>query len=285
MSDDLQEDLHEDLREDLSEDLNEDLHEVYAIRYAHHARRSPENFIGGDPHDVLQPLDYFVWAIVGRSGVIVVDSGFDEPTAGRRQREIVKPVRDGLAALGVAPDAVADVIVSHLHYDHCGNHDLFPNARYHLQDREIAFATGRCMCHATLRMPFEADDVVAMVRKVFAGRAAFHDGDDEIAPGVSVHLIGGHSKGLQCVRVKTRRGYVVIASDATHLYAHMDSGRVFPITYNVGEVIEGYGRLKKLATSPRHIVPGHDPLVLARYPAAKPGLEGWIARLDVEPKG
>ena len=187
MSDDLQQDLHDD--------LHEDLHEVYAIRYAHHARRSPENFIGGDPHDVLQPLDYFVWAIVGRSGVIVVDTGFDEPTAGRRQREIVKPVRDGLAALGVAPDAVANVIVSHLHYDHCGNHDLFPNARYHLQDREMAFATGRCMCHATLRMPFEADDVVAMVRKVFAGRAAFHDGDDEIAPGVSVHLIGGHSKG------------------------------------------------------------------------------------------
>jgi hypothetical protein len=72
---------------------------------------------------------------------------------------------------------------------------------------------------------------------------------------------------------------------AAHLFAHTDSGRVFPITYDVGEVIEGYATLKKLATSPRHIVPGHDPLVLARYPAAKPGLEGWIARLDVEPKG
>ena len=58
---------------------------------------------------------------------------------------------------------------------------------------------------------------------------------------------------------------------------------MFPITYNIGEVLEGYGTLKKLATSPRHVVPGHDPLVLARYPAAKPGLEGWIARLDVEP--
>ena len=45
--------------------MSEDVHEVYAIRYGHHARRSPENFIGGDPHDVLQPLDYFVWAIVG----------------------------------------------------------------------------------------------------------------------------------------------------------------------------------------------------------------------------
>ena len=122
-----------------------------------------------------------------------------------------------------------------------------------------------------------------MVRKVFTGHAVFHDGDDEIVPGVTVHHIGGHSKGLQSVRVKTRRGYVVLAADATHLYAHIDSGRVFPIVYNVAEVLEGYRTLKKLATSARHIVPGHDPLVLKRYPAAKPGLEGWVARLDAEP--
>ena len=106
----------------------------------------------------------------------------------------------------------------------------------------------------------------------------------EIVPGVTVHHIGGHSKGLQSVRVQTKRGYVVLAADATHLYAHMDSGRVFPTTYNIGEVVEGYRKLKKLASSPRHVVPGHDPLVLARYPAAKPGLEGWVVRLDAEPK-
>jgi glyoxylase-like metal-dependent hydrolase (beta-lactamase superfamily II) len=134
-------------------------------------------------------------------------------------------------------------------------------------------------------MPFEADDVVALVRKLFDGRVAFHDGEDEIVPGVTVHHIGGHSKGLQSVRVKTRRGYVVLAADASHLYAHIDSGRVFPITYNVEQVVEGYVTLRKLATSPAHVVPGHDPLVLARYPAAKPGLEGWVVRLDAEPKG
>jgi len=123
-----------------------------------------------------------------------------------------------------------------------------------------------------------------MVRKLFAGRVAFHSGADEIVPGVTVHRIGGHSKGLQSVRVKTRRGYVMLAADAAHLYAHLDSGRIFPTTYNLGEVVEGYETLKKLATSRDHVVPGHDPLVLAHYPAAKPGLEGWAARLDADPK-
>ena len=260
-----------------------DVHEIYAIKYGHHDRRAAENYIGGDPHDVLQPLDFFVWAVVGPHGIFVVDTGFDETMAVKRQRQIVKPVAEGLKAIGIAPDTVKDVIVSHLHYDHTGNYDLFPNARYHLQDIEMGYATGRSMCHAHARLPFEVDDVVAMVRKLFAGRVSFHDGADEIAPGITVHRIGGHSKGLQCIRVMTRRGPVVLASDCTHLYAHIEQGRVFPITYHVGEVLDGYATLKRLAGSMAHIVPGHDPLVLERYPAAKPGLEGWVARLDVDP--
>jgi glyoxylase-like metal-dependent hydrolase (beta-lactamase superfamily II) len=119
---------------------------------------------------------------------------------------------------------------------------------------------------------------------VFAGRVEFHDGTEELAPGITVHKIGGHSKGLQCVRVKTQRGYVVIASDSCHLYSHVDEGRVFPITYSVGDTLEGYKTLLKLASSRHHLVPGHDPEVLKIYPALKPGLENWICRLDVEPK-
>ena len=77
----------------------------------------------------------------------------------------------------------------------------------------------------------------------------------------------------------------MLAADAAHLYAHLETGRVFPITYNVGEVVEGYAKLQKLASSPGHVIPGHDPLVLARYPVVKPGLDGWAVRLDAEPKG
>src|SRR2546428_2635566 len=179
--------------------MSDDTHEIYAIRYGHHDRKSSENFIGGDPHDVLQPLDFYVWAIVGTSGAIILDTGFDAAMGKKRQRELIKPVDEGLKAIGVDPSAVETVIVSHMHYDHSGNYDLFPRARYHLQDREMAYATGRCMCHPVIRNSFEPDYVVSMVRKVFAGRVTFHDGDGVVAPGVTVHHIGGHTKGLQCV--------------------------------------------------------------------------------------
>ena len=52
---------------------------------------------------------------------------------------------------------------------------------------------------------------------------------------------------------------------------------------NVAEMLEGHRVLRRLASSPRHIVPGHDPLVAQLYPAARAGLEGIVMRLDVEP--
>jgi glyoxylase-like metal-dependent hydrolase (beta-lactamase superfamily II) len=264
--------------------MSEDTHEIYAIKYGRHERKAADNYIGGDPHDTMEPIDYFVWAIIGPHGAFVVDTGFDATMAAKRKRQLGKPIGEGLKAIGIDPDKVENVIVSHLHYDHTGNYDLFPRARYHLQDMEMSYATGRHMCHGHLRVPFEEEDVVAMVRKVFAGRVTFHDGADQIAPGITVHKVGGHSKGLQCIRVKTRRGWVVLAADATHLYSHIEQGRVFPITFHIGEVLDGYETIKKLAASNNHIIPGHDPLVLDRYPAAKAGLEGWVARLDADPK-
>jgi len=260
--------------------------EIYAVRYAHHDGRSEaQNFVGGDLHNGSDPLDFYVWVAKTAQSIIVVDTGFDEAMAKRRSRTILRPVAEGLRTIGIAPDDVSDVVITHLHYDHAGNHDLFPRARFHLQDCEMDYATGRCMCNATLRVPFEAEDVSAMVHKVFADRVTFHDGDGTIAPGVTVHHVGGHSKGLQCVRVETHRGAVVLASDASHLYAHLETGRVFPIVYNAEDVVAGYDKLRQLAASNRHIIPGHDSEVLRRYPAAHPQLAGWVARLDLEPFG
>lgn len=261
-----------------------DTYEVFAVKYAHHAPRTAAmNFIGGDPHQSSQPLDFYVWAAVNKARTVIVDTGFDEAMAKRRERSILKPVPEALKAAGIAPDKVSDVIITHLHYDHAGNYDAFPNARYHLQDCEMEFATGRCMCDEKMRVAFEADDVTALVRKVFANRVAFHDGEDQVAPGITVHHIGGHSKGLQAVKVKTARGDVVLASDSAHLYEHLDQDKVFPITYNADDAVKGYAKLRKLAPSPKHIVPGHDPDVLKRYPSPNAAMKGWVAKLDVEP--
>jgi glyoxylase-like metal-dependent hydrolase (beta-lactamase superfamily II) len=258
-------------------------YEVFAIKYAERGGRRPEHFIGGDPHDGPMPMDYFIWLIRNGKRLIVVDTGFDAEVAAKRKRTLVREPHEGLALLGVQAADVREIIITHMHNDHVGTFFDFPNAKFHLQDEEMEFVTGRHMRQTIFRRPYEVDHVVGMVRKVFEDRVIFHRGEAEIAPGVSVHHIGGHTKGLQSVRVHTRRGWVVLASDASHYYEHFEQERCFPLVYDVGEMVEGYATLRRLAASPKHIIPGHDPLVLQRYPAVSPELKGIAVRLDVDP--
>ncbi len=257
-------------------------YKIYAIKYGFHQRLASENFIGGDEHDGPMPIDFFVWAVVGAQRTFLVDTGFRQEVADVRHRTITRPVPEGLRHVEIDAARVKDVIVTHMHYDHAGNLDLFPAARLHVQDAEVEFVTGRCMTHGIFRHAIEPEDVHTLIRRNFAGQVQFHDGDEEIAPGVSVHRIGGHTKGLQAVRVWTQRGWVVLASDASHFYANMQQGRPFPIVYNVHDMLDGHRRLVALAESPDHVIPGHDPLVLVRYPKAMNHVND-IVRLDLEP--
>ena len=245
------------------------LSEIYAIRYATMTGRQPhQNYLTPDIHNEGTDLDYFVWLIRGKDGDILVDTGFNDVAARERSRNLTINPAEALERFGVRPDSIRNVVITHLHYDHAGNLDRFPNARFHLQDREMSFATGRCMCHGLLRHPFSAEDVTLMVRHVFSDRVVFHDGDDEIAPGVTLHHIGGHSDGLQVVRVETERGPVVLASDAAHYYGNMQRGNPFPIVYNLGDMMEGWKTVERLAGHPDRVIPGHDPMVRELYPQA-----------------
>ena len=103
-------------------------YEVFAVKYAHHERSASENFIGGDPHDGPMPPDYFVWLARGEGREIVVDTGFSAAVAAKRGREHLRCPAAGLRLLGVDCAKVRDVIITHLHYDHVGNFDLFSAA-------------------------------------------------------------------------------------------------------------------------------------------------------------
>lgn len=258
-------------------------YEVFAIRYAGLERRRIDNFIGMDVHDGPMAMAFYVWLLRSSRRTILVDTGFTAAAAMARKRNVERyrcPI-DTLATLDVDATAITDVVLTHLHYDHAGNLTKLPSARFHLQDAEMQYATGRCMCFPAMRHAYSVEDVAELLRKVYAERVVFHDGDAVIAPGVELLFIGGHTRGLQSVRVRTERGWVVLASDASHYYENHEAGRPFPIVQNMEQMLAGHRRLLKEADSPRHVVPGHDPDVLRRYPPF--GADGDTVCLHLPP--
>ena len=108
--------------------------------------------------------------------------------------------------------------------------------------------------------------------------------------GVALCEVRGGRRGSkdeepqQVVRVWTARGWVVLASDASHLYFNMMQGSVFPSVARVDEMLEGFRTLHKLSGgSWDHVIPGHDPLVMHLYRAPSRELEGIVVRLDAPP--
>lgn len=261
-------------------------YEVFALRYAVTEPDRPrrENFLPGlDLHDGPMPLDYYVWVIRGDGRVVVVDTGFGEEAARERGRRLLHNPVDLLARIGLAADAVEHVVLTHLHYDHAGSLSSFPAATFHLQDDEMKYATGRPMCRACFRGPFNVADVLDAVKLVYGGRVVFHDGTSQLFPGITLHRVGGHSGGLQAVRVNTARGPLVLASDAFHFNENRKRRAPFPLVYHVGEMLEGYRICEELAGGREDLlIPGHDPEVRLRWPAISPD-EPDIVRLDLPP--
>ena len=185
----------------------------------------------------------------------MVDTGFTAEVAVKRKREFIRTPKAGLALLGVKAEEVREVVITHMHYDHVGTFFDFPASHVPPPGRrdELRYRP----LHAPLALrPLDRGRgrgrhgarAVQRPRRLPQGR-----GGDR--PGVSLHHIGGHTPGLQSVRVHTQRGWVVLASDATHYYEHFETGRCFPSIVDLGGVLEGYDTLRKLADSPQHIVP------------------------------
>jgi glyoxylase-like metal-dependent hydrolase (beta-lactamase superfamily II) len=256
--------------------------EVFAVRYAEQTKRlRVNNYIFDDNHDAPQPIDFFVWLLRRGDEVILVDTGFDADEARVRDRPILLDPGEALRPFGIRPDQITQLIVTHLHFDHAGGLHLFPNATLHMQAAEMAYATGPCMCHDVLKMPFTAGHVCEAVQRLYAGKVVFHEGDGEIAEGVSVHRIGGHSRGLQAVRVRTRAGWLVLASDAAHFYENLWLGKPFPIVVDLEDMLRGFTTLERLASHRDLIVPGHDPLVCRHFPR---DIADHVWRLDAGPE-
>jgi glyoxylase-like metal-dependent hydrolase (beta-lactamase superfamily II) len=244
------------------------IYQVFAMCFARREARTRDVFLVPDPHEGIMPMAYYVWIVRNAHRTVLVDIGFNAVVAKKRNRVLdIDPV-EGLKRLGIDPESIDDIVLTHLHYDHVGSIDRFPNARFHVQDAEVAFATGRHIASKAVRGAFEEEDIIALIRRNFAERVVFHNGDDDLLPGLSIYAMPGHTPVVQSVLVNSFRGPVLLASDSAHFYANILLRSPFWLTASMADTLDSYTRLVKVAGGIDRVIPGHDARVLDLYPTA-----------------
>jgi len=238
-------------------------YKIYTLYYG--ARPSDTSqYLEGDTEAKPITAAYYMWLATNGEEHVIIDLGYNREVGSRRDRQIIAEPAELFDRVKVDPKTVKHAIVTHLHWDHSGNYALFPNARFYLQEKEMAFWNSSEI--ADWKAAVEEDDLIAMVRLHFNGRLGLCQPVQEIVPGITVHHVGGHTRGIQVVEVATEKGTAVVASDAVKLYRNLAENRPSPKTQHVPEMMEGFKLVRSLAAAEELVLPGHDVTVMDRLP-------------------
>jgi glyoxylase-like metal-dependent hydrolase (beta-lactamase superfamily II) len=255
------------------------IYEVYAISYGVIQDFPVSSLVAGADQSRKMDIQMMVWLLKGPAGRnILVDSGFYRDKFSRqwKVKDFVKPP-EAVARFGVKPEEITDIIITHMHWDHAGGFDLFPRARVWIQKDEYAYYTGEAWQSRSAHGGIDPEDVMALVKLNLEGRVKLIDGDDkEPMIGVRCYTGGRHTYASQFVGVNTKAGVVVVASDNLYLYENLEQRAPIAATLDAGSNLKAQERMRQLASDPRLIAPGHDPLVFTRFP--NPG--GGVAKIE-----
>ena len=247
-------------------------YEVHAVRYGTLAQFPVASLIAGaDPARRLD-IALMVWLVRAPDRVVLMDAGFYREKFVTRWKP-VDFVRPSIAVerIGVRPEQVTDIVISHVHWDHLDGADLFPNARVWIQRAEYEYyvdSSGRA-----LRSTIDSADARMLFDLRRAGRVQLVDGDSvEIIPGIRVFTGGKHTYASQYASVATASGTVVLASDNAYLYENFERQRPISQTLDSVSNLAAQARMLRLAGNLRRVVPGHDPAVFTRFPDPGNGL-------------
>jgi glyoxylase-like metal-dependent hydrolase (beta-lactamase superfamily II) len=247
---------------------------VYAIRYGTLADFPVSSLVAGADRSRKMDIAMMVWLVQGGGHNILVDSGFYRERFLKQWKPVdfVRP-SEAIARVGLKPEDVTDIVVTHAHWDHAGGVDLFPKARTWIQKDELEYYAGTAWQSAKTHGGIDADDVLTLVKLNTEGRVGLVDGDaQEILPGITCYTGGKHTYASQFVGVKTVAGTVVLASDNAYLYENLEKHLAISQTLDAASNLRAQDRMKQLAGAPRLIVPGHDPAVMTRFKEVQPGV-------------
>jgi glyoxylase-like metal-dependent hydrolase (beta-lactamase superfamily II) len=248
-------------------------YEVFAIRYATIPDFRVAQLVRGAEPDRKLDIAMIIWLVRGNGRNILVDSGFYREQFFKQWKikDFVKP-SDALAQLGLKPEDITDVIITHMHWDHADGMDLFPKARIWVQKDEYTYYTGEAWQQKGTHGGIDPDDVLSLVRLNMEGRVTLVNGDaQEIIPGVTCYIGGRHTYQSQYVGVNGKTGTVILASDNVYLYENLDKHVPIAASVDVEANLRAQDRMRQLAGNLKLIIPGHDPAEFERFRTVSEG--------------
>jgi glyoxylase-like metal-dependent hydrolase (beta-lactamase superfamily II) len=243
-------------------------YEIYAIRYATLPDFAVSDLVAGAEPGRKLDLAMMIWLVRGNGRNILVDSGFYHERFFKdwQIKDFTRP-SDALKRVGLKPEDITDVIITHMHWDHADGMDLFSNARIWIQKDEFEYYAGEAWQSKDTHGGIDEEDVLTLVKLNTQGRVGLVKGDaQEIIPGVICYTGGKHTFQSQYVGVQTSAGTVVLASDNMYLYENLERHSPIAATLDAASNLRAQDRMKQIATRPGLIVPGHDPAVFAKFP-------------------
>jgi len=226
-------------------------------------------------------MDYFFWIIRNSQRTVVVDTGFSRRGGEVRNRTFLASVPELFEQLGVDPMQSPDVILTHAHYDHTGNLRHFSTSRVFMAEQEFAFWSSRHAKRVLFHHAVEDEDLAYLREAAEQGRLTLFSDSVEVAPGIEVVVVGGHTPGQSVVKVQTDEGVVLLASDAIHYYEEYQADKLFVTVADLVEMYEAFDQIREmeLAGTIRHLVSGHDPDTLNRFTPVTGELVGLVATI------
>lgn len=232
----------------------------------------------GEPDGSIE-MDYFFWIIRNERRTFVVDTGFGEVGGTVRDRiTLVHPVW-AFDQLGIDPADAPPVVVTHAHYDHIGNLDHFDSSPIVVAQAELDFWFGPHGRRTLFHHSVQDAELAVLDAALCEGRVQSVTDRCALADGIEVIRVGGHTPGQLVVLVQTADGPVLLASDAVHYYEECERNMPFVSVANLPDLYAGFDEVRAMIADGRvrHLVTGHDPDTLRRFPALGGPLAGWVA--------
>lgn len=258
----------------LGQTTTKPVYSVEAVRYGTLKDFAVSGLVAGADKSRKMDIAMVYWLVRGNGHNILVDAGFYRPQffVHWKVADFQKP-SDALLRAGLKPEEITDIIITHMHWDHADGFDLFPKARIWIQRDEYTYYTGEAWQHPRTHGGIDPDDVQAIVKSNIEGNVSFVEGDaQEILPGITCYIGGKHTYQSQYVGVNAKDGTVVLASDNVYMYENLDKHVPIAASLDPNSNLTAQDRMRKIASKPEFIIPGHDPAMFERFPSEGTGV-------------